>query len=712
MAGPDARYFLQFVAPIPMKKNMVLKDPFSNASNQTNLRGLKQSMQFVPSSISAPSSQLAPPSDRVLASFFDFLFHIPFFSLASFIILYRLNLLKLTVAATSELMAVVAQLVWVVFIGSIVLNSIYLKFWKKTPGMRIMKLELHSLNRSSLTWEQCLLRSGAWAVEILMFGIPLLVILSHQRRQAFHDRISETEVISLKSYGGALSPLPAEKTLVSVVVMALLMLGLGWMTAFFSLTQKGIQNGTMALSEWRSQGQLCSQVDEISTYSNISLTELSQRLDFSIALFLLEQIDSQCLNKEIEFAFYKKVSSSLVWVGRALLSPLYTEERAGYLSKACSSDSRWCAKSLLHEKGPLNEATALLKSEKAIGPAAETLSYTAAKLIIFNRLGENVISQKLIQKLQSRGIRATGLVAEQLKVISRDRPGELTSALSTLKSVMVEKDFLRLNAELCVRQLETGCASKINECEMMNSLISEYKDESLNDLMIGRAVFKDAICKDTVAANIEYWTLIGNKGLQKLIQIAMEISDDTRHAQALMRLRNFVKDQSEVEDLRLDALQLLMQKSNFQKDWLLVSQLWSELHWTQKIYLSATEWIMREAQKNRQNSIMESLENIAFKVPGLKLSWELIKSQRSLQSQKVQPSQISQQLSQPRLRAASSVGVATPAGNETPSPVRMGIDLHREPASVTNATSEAEAAKLKRDPELQQEQKTKKEIEK
>lgn len=592
---------------------MVLKDPFSNEAPHVNPKGIY--------------SSLAPPSDRVLASFFDFLFHIPFFSLVSFIILYRLNLLKLTIAATSELMAVVAQLVWVAFVGSIVLNSIYLKFWKKTPGMRIMKLELRSLNQSNLTWEQCLMRSGVWAIEILMLGIPLLVILSHQRRQAFHDRISETEVISHKNYG-ALSPLPAEKALVSVVVMALLMLGLGWMTAFFSLTQKGIQSGTMALSEWRNQGQLCSQVDEISTYSNIDLTNLPQRLDFSIGLFLLEQIDSSCLNKEIEFSFYKKVPGSLVWVGRALLSPLYTDERAGYLAKACASDSRWCIKSLFHEKAPLNEAMALLIKAETLTSDDSLMSYTAAKLILFNRLGASSASQKLIQKLQDRGIRATGLVAEQLKVISRERPGELSTALTTLKSVMVEKDFLRLNAELCLRQLETGCASKINECNIMNSMISNYKDESLNDLIVGRAVFKDSVCKDQVAANIEYWTLINNKGLQKLIQIAMEVGDETRQSQGLVRLRNFIKDQSQVDELRLDALQLLIKSSNYQKDWLLVSQLWSELHWTQNIYLSASEWIMSEAQKNHQDTIMGAVGAVAEKVPGLKLAWSLLQ-QRS-----------------------------------------------------------------------------------
>jgi len=591
---------------------MVLNDLFSTDSNH---------FKKTESSIS-----LAPPSDRLLASFFDFLFHIPFFSLVSFIILYRLNLLKLTIATTSELMAVVAQLVWVALIGSIILNAIYLKFWKKTPGMRIMKLELRSLNKSLLTWEQCLLRSAVWAAEILCLGIPLLVILSHSKRQSFHDRVSETEMISLKAYG-ALSPLPAEKAFVSLITMALLMLGLGWMTAFFSLTQKGIQSGAMALAEWREQGQLCSQVDEISTYSNRDLSNLSTRLDFSISLFMLEQIDNTCLNKEIEFAFFKKVSSSLVWVGRALLSPLYTEERTAYLNKACESDNRWCVKSLLHEKAPLSEALKLMEQEKNNALAEnknDLLSYDAAKLVLFNRIGESTYSQNLIQELQENGIRATGLVAEHLKVISRKQPKELSTALSTLQSVMVEKDFLRLNAEICLRQLEIGCSTKVNECEVMNSILPQYKNESLSELTIARAVFKDSVCKKNLEANMEYWTLVNHKGLQKLIQLGMEVENEITQSQSLVRLRNFVKNEAETEELRFDALQLLMSKSNYSKDWLLVLHLWEHLHWTQNIYLSASAWIMREAQNNGQEFLVTSMKDVASKVPGLKLDWDIL----------------------------------------------------------------------------------------
>lgn len=591
---------------------MVIKDPFANE------------MLYVKKEGTSPF--LAPPSDRLLASFLDFLFHIPFFSFASFIILYRLNLLKLTIATSTELMAVMAQLAWIFILGSIILNSIYIKFWKKTPGMRIMKLELRALNQQALSWEQCLIRSTIWAAEILMLGIPLLAILSHPKRHAFHDRISETEMVSLKAVG-SLSPLPMEKALVSVVVLSIIMLGLGWMTAFFSITQKGIQNGTFALSEWREQGQLCSQVDEISTYSNVNLNPFLVRLDFGIALFFLEQIDHRCLDKELEFAFFKKMESPLVWVGRALLSSPHTEERNAYVKKACELDSRWCMKSLFHEKADLSEVNELLRMEKET-PKKEgaLLSYLSSKLILFNKIGASDVSQKLLQQLQEQGIRATGLVAEHLKVIAREQPEGLTTALNTLRSVMVEKDFLKLNSEMCLRQLEVGCSSKIKECETMVSLIPQYKEESFSDFMVSRAFFKDSVCRQNLSENIEYWTLTNNKSLQSLIQLAMEADHMTTRSQALARLRHFVKNEAESEELRFDALQILMSYSHFAPDWLLVSELWNQLHWNQSIYLSASAWMMREAKKKSQNNLILSMENMASKIPGLKLDWNLLQS--------------------------------------------------------------------------------------
>ncbi len=587
---------------------MVIKDLYSADEKQSSQKSLQT---------------LAPPADRLLASFIDLLFHAPVFALLSSAVLYRLNLLKLTISTTSEKMAVIAQLIWIVLIGTVILQGIYLKIWKKTPGMRLLKLELHNLNKGDLTWGQCLMRSTVWSFEILFMGIPLLEIFSHPKRHALHDRVSETEVRTQK-YWGAMAPMPSEKATVQVVFTSVLMLALGWMTALFSGVQKGITEGSIAMAEWREQSRLCSQVDDVSGYSDVDLTELRNRIDFGLSLYLLEQIDADCFRKEVDLAVTKEVAGAQVWVGRALLSTPFSVERQSYFTRACAEDPRWCLKPLIQEKGSLSDAKEILNGRFDRNIHDDSLSYSTAKLILLNRLGAADQAAKLIESLQSKGIRATGLVAEQLRSVARTNPDRMSSVIGTLKSVMVEKDYMRLNSDLCLRQLESGCGGKVPECEAMLSMLPKYK-ESLSDLVVSRALFKSSACKRDFAENMEYWTLLTSEGLQKLVRMAMQLEKVSTSSAGLAQLRNFIKDESEKSEFRLDALQLLLSRSNFAGDWKLVSYFWSQLNWTHASYLSATEWLIRVSRKNGNKDLLVSMGKTFAEIPGLKIEWGLMK---------------------------------------------------------------------------------------
>ncbi len=591
---------------------MVYENPYSQDKKSLNNKSLQL---------------FAPPVDRILAVTFDLFFHAPIFTFFSFIIMYRFNLLKITVASTSEKMAVFFQLVWVFVVATVVMQAIYFKLFSKTPGMKIFKLELKSTSEATLSWNQCLLRSVVWCLELILLGIPLLGILSHSRRQALHDRVSETEIVSLKPWG-ALSPLPSEKSMVHMVLTMLIMLSLGWVTAMFSLTQKSIKEGTLALTEWREQGQICNEVDDLASYSKMNLSPISKRLDFAIGSYLFEQIDSSCLKKELDFALFKHVDGALVWVGRAYLSSPHTPENKAYQERACAEDSRWCQSSLFFEKSNIDQISALLNHKRDSHIAIseefqkETIAFNAAKLILFNRIGADADAQNLVEKLQSLGLRATGLVAEHLKLTQRSNPDQLNLILKSLKTIMVEKDFLRLNADVCLRQLETGCSSSVSECSTMKSLLPSYK-ESLNDFVVSRALYKSAVCHNDLAEDMEYWTLISDVGLQKLISITEKVNSTELKLKGLVQLRNYIKDEGQKIELRYDALQLLLTQSNYEADWELLPALWKQFHWTEASYLSASEWFLSEAKKRNKVAFISEVKNTYTKIPGLKLAWNL-----------------------------------------------------------------------------------------
>lgn len=580
------------------------------------------SMENANESSSSSPTKLAPPGDRLLAGFLDLLLHTPIFTLLSSVVLYRLNVLKLTISSTSEKTAIVIQLLWIILTGSVILQAIYLKLWKKTPGMRLLKLELRSFNGSDLTWGQCLLRSSVCALQFFLLGIPFLEIFAHSRRHAFHDRVSESEITTAKAWG-SLSPLASEKAMVQLIFTTVLMLTLGWVTALFSGVQKNIFDGSMALAEWREQSRLCSQIDDVSGYSTVDLTDVKSRLDFAISLFLLEQIDSDCFRKEVDFANLKEMKGALPWVGRALISAKYSEEREKYSTKACSEDSRWCTKALLSSKSSSADAQTLLSDVSQKNFFESSLAYQTAALVLVNRLGASDSATKIIDSLQKRGIRATGLVAEQMRAFSLLNPEQVPNLLTTLKSVMVEKDFMQLNSDLCLRHLEAGCGGQKVECNVMVSLLPNYK-ESLEDLVVSRALFKSALCKQDLMENMEYWTLISSEGLQKLLRIAMQLEQESELSRGLAKLRQFIKDETQNLELRVDALQLLLSRSKFAEDWNLASYLWERLDWTQANYLAASEWLIREGGRAGKTELLKTLGQTFAQVPGLKMEWKLM----------------------------------------------------------------------------------------
>lgn len=585
---------------------MVIKDIYNDQKKNPN------SHQF----------SMASPTDRLLAGFLDLMFHVPIFTLITSLVLYRLSILRLTVATVSEKLAVVTQVVWIVVVGSVILQGIYLKLWGKTPGMKLLKLELRSTVGEPPTWGQCLLRSFFWSLQLLFLGIPLLEIFSHQKRHALHDRISETEIVSEKVWGSH-PPLASERASINFVFISILMLFLGWFTAFFSGTQQSVQDGSLATMEWREQERLCSQVDETAKYAGLTLKNLEDRLDLATSLFLFEQVDEECFRNEVNLAVIKEVPTALVPVGQALLSHYATEEKQAYLESACKMDGRWCLRSLLKEKGSEKEIRELLRDGTVTSNHKDSLTYLTSKVILLNRLGAADKASVLINELQNRGVRATGLAVEQVRAVGHRFPDRSPSILEALQSVMTEKDYVRMSAELCLQELEKGCGTKVHECTILVRELPKYQ-EMLDDLVVGRALFKEASCKKDFSESLDLWSQISNENLQKLVGLALQAERAEVHGSALSLLRQFVKDESIELVLRFDALQLLVSHSQLVEDWSLVPKIWSQFHWTSASYLSASEWLLRVGAKDGRSKVIQQFAATFQQIPGLKMDYDLL----------------------------------------------------------------------------------------
>ena len=126
---------------------------------------------------------------RLLAIFYDFL-----------LLLGVLFAVSAVAVAINRGQAVTHPLYYLALIATAFV--FYGWFWThggQTLGMRTWKIKIVTNNGDKVTWKQSAIRFVAAAVAFLPAGIGLLWMLFDSNRLAWHDKMSSTRLISLKS---------------------------------------------------------------------------------------------------------------------------------------------------------------------------------------------------------------------------------------------------------------------------------------------------------------------------------------------------------------------------------------------------------------------------------------------------------------------------------------------------------------------------------
>lgn len=137
--------------------------------------------------------------DRALSVMFDYAVLLPLISLflspllSRAISQYQLGVSFLPILAVS----------FTGFCLWILIQTFSLYYWSATLGQKIFRIKVVSYPGafSRLSFNQCLYRSAAWSVSILMLGLPFFEVLTHPKRRSVVDRISDTLVTTLKVQG-------------------------------------------------------------------------------------------------------------------------------------------------------------------------------------------------------------------------------------------------------------------------------------------------------------------------------------------------------------------------------------------------------------------------------------------------------------------------------------------------------------------------------
>lgn len=279
-----------------------------------------------------PRPRLASPADRFIAAVFDFFIFSPVISLALSGLLREVKTYLLLDAHSAE-----AGVIWLILMGcgiffSAFFPAIFLYHWGATPGQRFLHLKVVSWPHGErLSFARCFLRSSLALANLLLLGIPFLEIFTHPMRRAFHERASDTLVVTLvgKAYGG---PAAAEKKILSAWMrLAFGMIFLG----IFALTAKSYLDAKRGLFARTAdtQGYKCAAVEESAVGDETSV----ERMDRTLALFLAGEVDEDCIGKETRRALWGRSEGGLEWayLAAAFADDEGSVEKEKYFDKVC-----------------------------------------------------------------------------------------------------------------------------------------------------------------------------------------------------------------------------------------------------------------------------------------------------------------------------------------------------------------------------------------
>lgn len=267
----------------------------------------------------------APVQERFIAFCFDVILLTPCVSLVSLFCLKFLDGLSETEHFCAFAFLVAVQWVWV--------QAFFLAARGATPGKEILKLKVVSTEDPGAipSWDQALLRSMLWMLEMVYFGIPMLNVFREEWRRPFHDRLAPTVVVSAKDGDAILTE--HERNLARYLVYGANAFFAVWFaTLFVFVVPKAREALDRAPASAESDEEAAGCRDLLRLRSG-----RYGRAEQAILLFGEKQIDLACFEDEIELAMDTGDAMERAWASVAM-AQAHAEDRKfaeEYLAEAC-----------------------------------------------------------------------------------------------------------------------------------------------------------------------------------------------------------------------------------------------------------------------------------------------------------------------------------------------------------------------------------------
>ncbi|MCB0414633.1 MAG: RDD family protein, partial [Bdellovibrionales bacterium] len=431
-------------------------------------------------------------------------------------------------------------------------------------GLRVVNIWTHK----APSLYQAFMRSCFWCLESLLFFIPNLSILSHQKRRPFHDRAVETVVVSIKAIRSS-TPNPLEQAIAHAgyasLVVTMGLFSLGFMMRFSDELQK-YQSEEEVYGYNQETYSLCDDVDKEMKVWNFQKKdqERVKRLNVSMSLYAAGIIGEECLEKEVDYAIEKDKDKGLAYLAKSFVYKDVVEVSNEYLNRVCKDEpnSRAC---LLSQAILAWDSEHWQKVYAEINDNDLTHDFLNIWSIQYSyKSGDFKAAKDLIQKTHLRGDLSQYLNSVRTKVYyGLDQTKESEVAQEFVFDSVAESRKVDLAGWICFHELQNSCdKSNGRSCEIFYKAAKEDK-EYLEDEKLGLAYVRYNECQDEKGlASLQRDIHVAGARLLVEAIVAGKKGEVDRQNFLLLYL---AKDKKLNSSVRLEALSRLFKKMDAPK---------------------------------------------------------------------------------------------------------------------------------------------------
>ncbi len=468
---------------------------------------------------------LASPMDRFAAFLVDMIILVPLLSLLTAPLRQQLGIHQILDNEAKEFLWLF--LTFALSLGVIGLyQTVFIAYRGATPGKLFLGLRVVSIwDGQSPTLRMAAQRAFFWCLEAWLILLPNLAIFANARRRVAHDRLSDC-IVTAPPLRAASAPAMRE---VAVVHGAVAAMGL---SAALYLAMEGYQNyhGTkdlrLANQKVAAEFGLCAEVNR-AVERDLLGEQRNSRLDVAMSLFAVGFLDSECLEREADFAIRRGLAEDKVFLAKALALGEGSDLAEDYRTSICeqSPEGTACAVGKLqqliaNQRWP--EVSEFLHRKLVDAPGfLEVWAYRHhLRMKDYERAAES------LRRLTAQPYLAEFIGSERVKLFwyqGRHEESEV-AALASLENFSMA-GRLEVANWYCEKSLRAGCLARENLfCQTAHGAVKD-RLLSLNSAEVGVTYLSLLACQNPPESEWQdlSWILAGTSA-QSFLQAMREQS--------------------------------------------------------------------------------------------------------------------------------------------------------------------------------------------